>query len=92
MQTCRFILWFQEVLILKTAELCKQCDINYQGIAIGSWARKIVKSQIETNDFWENPQIRNEAIELARNLFELQFSLKASNKSVFAIEINCKIS
>lgn len=29
----------------KTAELAKQCGINYSGIAIGSYARKIVKTK-----------------------------------------------
>lgn len=39
----------------KTAELAKMCGINYNGIAIGSFARKIVKNV-------ENP------IDIARNL------------------------
>ena len=29
----------------KTGELCKMCNIDYNGIAIGSFARKIVKNQ-----------------------------------------------
>ena len=57
----------------KTAELCKQCDINYNGIAIGSWARKIIKNQLNAPDFWENTQIQNEAIELAHNLLSSNF-------------------
>lgn len=57
----------------KTAELCKQCDINYDGIAIGSWARKIIKSQLNSPDFWENTQIQDEAVQAARNLLISNF-------------------
>lgn len=52
----------------KTAELCRLCGISYSGIAVGSWARKIVKSQISAADFWENTKIQNEAVEIAQNL------------------------
>lgn len=57
----------------KTAELCRQCDINYHGIAIGSWARKIVKSQLSTPDFWENQEVQEEAVQLACNLLASNF-------------------
>lgn len=57
----------------KTAELCKQCEINYHGIAIGSWARKIIKTQIESSDFWDNIELQNEAIKLANNLLLSNF-------------------
>lgn len=33
----------------KTAELAKLCNLNYSGIAIGSYARKLVKDDIDTN-------------------------------------------
>lgn len=52
----------------KTAELCKLCDIDYHGIAIGSWARKIIKPQLDTIDFWNNLELQNEAIKTAQNL------------------------
>lgn len=52
----------------KTAELAKMCGINYWGIAVGSWARKIVKPYIIRDDFWENREIQNSAIEIARKL------------------------
>ena len=52
----------------KTAALCKQCEIYPHGVAIGSWARKIVKSQISAPDFWKNSILQEEAIALARNL------------------------
>ena len=52
----------------KTATLAKQCGINYWGIAIGSWARKIIKEEINSSDFWDNSEIQNIAIEKAKNL------------------------
>ena len=54
----------------KTAELAKMCGINYWGIAIGSWARKIVKPYVTQEDFWENKQVQNEAIVVAKKLVE----------------------
>ena len=54
----------------KTAELAKMCGINYWGIAIGSWARKIVKPYITDENFWENKDAQNKAIKLAGNLIE----------------------
>ena len=52
----------------KTSELCKLCGIDYNGIAIGSWARKIVKSYIMADDFWENATMQAEAVSIAKNL------------------------
>lgn len=52
----------------KTAELAKMCGINYSGIAVGSFARKIVKEYIERNDFLTNPEIFNKALTVAKNL------------------------
>ena len=52
----------------KTAELCKQCGIDYSGIAIGSWARNIVKPYILKEDFWQNKTAQNKAIEVASEL------------------------
>ena len=52
----------------KTAELAKLCGINYWGIAIGSWARRIVKQYIYTDDFWNNMEAQAKAIEAAKEL------------------------
>lgn len=52
----------------KTAELAKLCGINYRGIAIGSWARKIVKPYINSPDFWQNNPLRDEAVNIAKQL------------------------
>ena len=54
----------------KTAELAKLCGINYWGIAIGSWARKIVKPYVNSFDFWENKNLREEAINAAQQLIK----------------------
>ena len=52
----------------KTKELAELCNIKYWGIAIGSWARKIVKEQLAKEDFWENEEIQNFAIKIAKAL------------------------
>lgn len=52
----------------KTAALAKQCGINYWGIAMGSWARKIIKKELQSNDFWGNNELRKFAIEKAAQL------------------------
>ncbi len=52
----------------KTAELAKMCGINYNGIAIGTFARKIVSKYIEREDFLHNEYIFNEALEIAKTL------------------------
>lgn len=54
----------------RTAELAKLCDINYNGIAIGTFARKIVSRYIEREDFLKNDYIFNEALNIARSLVE----------------------
>ena len=52
----------------KTKELAERCGIKYWGIAIGSWARKIVKEQLCAEDFWTNKEIQNSAIKIAKAL------------------------
>ena len=52
----------------KTKELAELCEIKYWGIAIGSWARKIVKEQLTTEDFWKNEEIQISAIKIAKAL------------------------
>ncbi len=54
----------------KTAALAKLCGINYWGIAIGSWARKIIKPYITAPDFWENETKRAKAVEIAKTLVQ----------------------
>ena len=54
----------------KTAELAKMCNIDYNGIAIGTFARKIVKKYIEREDFLRNEHVFNEALKIAKWLVE----------------------
>lgn len=54
----------------KTAELSKLCSINYNGIAIGTYARKIVGKYIERKDFPTNEYIFDEALKIAKNLVQ----------------------
>lgn len=49
----------------KTSELANMCGINYHGIAIGTFARKIVRKYIEREDFLTNKNVFNEAVEIA---------------------------
>jgi ferredoxin len=54
----------------KTTELAKMCEINYCGVAIGSYARKIVKRYISRSDFWSNPRVVEDAVNIAKPLVE----------------------
>lgn len=54
----------------KTSELAQMCGINYNGIAIGSFARKIVNRYIEREDFLRNKYIFDEAVSIAKNLIQ----------------------
>ena len=54
----------------KTAELAKMCNINYSGISMGSFARKIVKEFVERDDFLENKEIFSEALKIAKELID----------------------
>ena len=54
----------------KTSELARMCGINYNGIAIGSFARKIVSRYIEREDFLRNKYIFDEAVNIAKNLIQ----------------------
>ena len=52
----------------KTSELAKMCDINYNGIAVGTFARKIVSKYIERDDFLTNKPVFEDALEIAKKL------------------------
>ena len=54
----------------KTSELAKMCGINFQAVAVGSFARKIVKKYIERPDFWTNQNIIEEAVNTASSLIQ----------------------
>ncbi len=54
----------------KTAELAKMCGINYNGIAIGTFARKIVARYIDRPDFLTNKYAFEDALKIAKALVE----------------------
>jgi ferredoxin len=53
-----------------TAKLAKQNDVRFQGVSIGTFARKIVKPYIKSNDFFENEQLIKLAVSKAKELVE----------------------
>ena len=57
----------------KTSELCRLCNIYPNGIAIGSWARKIVNPIISEYNFWESKELQNKAVKIASELFSKTF-------------------
>jgi NAD-dependent dihydropyrimidine dehydrogenase PreA subunit len=54
----------------KTAQLAKMCGINFQAVAVGSFARKIVKKYIERPDFWTNQNVIDQAVDTASSLIK----------------------
>ncbi|MDY6310711.1 MAG: LdpA C-terminal domain-containing domain [Cyanobacteriota bacterium] len=54
----------------KTSELAAQCGIHPSGVAIGSFARKIVKEYINRDDFLNNEEVFNKALVIAKNLVD----------------------
>ena len=52
----------------KSTELAKICGINPNGVAIGSYARKIVRSYIMKEDFFDNKNSISAALKLAQDL------------------------
>lgn len=54
----------------KTTELAKMCDIDFHGVAIGTFARKIVEKYVSRKDFLTNEIVFNEALEIAKNLVQ----------------------
>lgn len=54
----------------KTSELAKMCGINYNGIAIGTFARKIVARYVDRVDFLTNKNAFEDALKIAKTLVE----------------------
>ena len=55
----------------KSTELAKQCGVYPHCVAIGSYARKIVKKYLLMDDILENKEALNEAVKLAKNLIDI---------------------
>ena len=54
----------------KSTELAKLCGVNPHCIAIGSYARKIVKKYLLMDNLLSDKEIFSEAVEVARSLVE----------------------
>ena len=54
----------------KTSELAKLCDIRFSGVAVGSYARKIVREQLDRSDFYTNMLNFDKALQNAKILIE----------------------
>ncbi|MBE7711259.1 MAG: hypothetical protein E7Z92_03865 [Cyanobacteria bacterium SIG31] len=52
----------------KSTELAKQCNVYPHCLAVGSYARKIVKKYLQMNDLLENKIALNEAVKIAKSL------------------------
>ncbi len=49
----------------KTPQLANICNVNYNGVAVGSYARKIVRKYIDRPDFWTNANVIDDALNIA---------------------------
>ena len=54
----------------KTIELSNLCNVHPHAIAVGSYARKIVKDYLSMDDLLSNKQKLEEAIKIAKNLVQ----------------------
>lgn len=52
----------------KTAQLANLCEVDFNGIALGSYARKIVKDYIKREDFFTNQVVFDEAATHINNI------------------------
>jgi hypothetical protein len=55
----------------KTGLLAKQCGIAAHGVAIGSFARKIVKEFISNNNFYNSKSLIKKAVSVADKLIRV---------------------
>lgn len=54
----------------KSTELAKLCGVRPHCLAVGSYARKIVKDYLIRDDFYENEEVMTEAVKIAKNLID----------------------
>lgn len=52
----------------KSVELANLCGVEFDGVSVGSYARKVVKEYIESPDFYENEVLQKEAQSAALRL------------------------
>ncbi len=53
----------------KTSELAKLCELDFNGISVGSYARKVVKDYIVREDFLRS-EVFDEALKIAQELIQ----------------------
>ena len=63
----------------KSTELAKKCGVYPHCIAIGSFARKIVKKYLSINDLINNKAALNEAVQIAKTLIETSLKNMAND-------------
>ena len=54
----------------KSTELAKMCGVRPHCLAVGSYARKIVKEYLVRDDFYENEENMEKAVKIAKNLID----------------------
>lgn len=55
----------------KSTELAKMCGVKPNCLAVGSYARKIIKDYLVRDDLFENEQAMNEAVKIAKSLIDV---------------------
>lgn len=55
----------------RSTELAKQCGVHPHCVAIGSFARKIVKDYLLNEDLFEDKKAMEEAVKIAKNLVDV---------------------
>ena len=63
----------------KTAKLAQMCGVNANGVAIGSYARKIVRDYIVRDDFYTDTYVLNDALQIAKKLVDDTLSYMGEN-------------
>lgn len=58
-----------------TSKLASQNNVKFQGVSIGTFARKIVKEYIDKPDFLDNQYLINQAVLKAKQLVEANINL-----------------
>ena len=57
----------------KTMELSKICGVDINGVAVGSFARKIVAEYLGREDFWENQEVFDKTVSVAKKFISELF-------------------
>lgn len=55
----------------KSTELAKECGVRPHCLAVGSYARKIVKNYLMMDDILENKEAMDEAVKIAKSLIDV---------------------